>query len=312
MTTSSHSSLVRIATRGSQLALWQAEHVKARLEAAHPGLKVELLILKTTGDRILDTPLAKIGGKGLFVKELEQAMLAGEADLAVHSMKDVPVELPAELHIPVVLTREDPRDCLVSPPGGLAALPQGAVVGTSSLRRRSQLALLRPDLELRDLRGNVTTRLQKLADGDFAGIVLAHAGLKRLGLTGGISQSFAPTQMLPAIGQGIIGLECRRGDARIEGLIEMLRDADATDALAAERALNARLQGGCQVPIAGHATLTGETLQIEGLVASLDGRQVIRAVRQGRRQEAASLGTAVGDALLADGAAALLAAIGAH
>lgn len=313
MTTSSHSSLVRIATRGSQLALWQAEHVKARLLAAHPGLTIELLILKTTGDRILDTPLAKIGGKGLFVKELEQAMLAGEADLAVHSMKDVPVELPAELHIPVVLSREDPRDCLVSArAGGLAALPPGAVVGTSSLRRRSQLALLRPDLRLHDLRGNVTTRLQKLAAGDFDGIVLAQAGLKRLGLTSGISESFAPTQMLPAIGQGIIGIECRREDARIEGLISTLRDADAQDALAAERALNARLQGGCQVPIAGHATIVGETLAIEGLVASLDGRQVIRASRRGRREDAAALGVAVGDALLADGAAALLAAIGAH
>ena len=313
MTTPSHPSLVRIATRGSLLALWQAEHVKARLLAAHPELQIELLVIKTAGDRILDTPLAKIGGKGLFIKELEQAMLAGEADLAVHSMKDVPVELPPELHIPVVLEREDPRDCLLSShPGGLQGLPQGAIVGTSSLRRRSQLLALRPDLELRDLRGNVTTRLEKLARGEFDGIVLALAGLKRLGLTQGVSAAFEPAEMLPAIAQGVIGIECRRGDSRIERLIAGLNDANASAVVAAERALNARLQGGCQVPIAGHATLTGDQLEVRGLVASLDGLKTLHATRRGPRAEAHALGVAVAEALLADGAGELLAAIGAH
>lgn len=313
MTTQSQSPRVRIATRGSQLALWQAEHVKARLLAAYPNLQVDLLVMKTTGDIILDTPLAKIGGKGLFVKELEQAMLAGEADLAVHSMKDVPVELPPGLHIPVVLTREDPRDCLVSPvSGGLPALPLGAVVGTSSLRRRSQLLALRPDLQLHDLRGNVTTRLDKLARGDFDGIVLALAGLKRLGLDGRVAAAFSLQDMLPAIGQGIIGIECRQGDHRIEALVAGLGDRDAHDAITAERALNARLQGGCQVPIAGHATFREERMSISGLVASLDGRTTLRATREGPRSEATRLGIEVGEALLAAGAAALLASAGAH
>jgi len=302
--------VLRIATRGSRLALWQAEHVRDRLLALHPGLVVELVAMKTTGDRILDAPLAKIGGKGLFVKELEQAMLAGGADLAVHSMKDVPVDLPDGLHIACVLSREDPRDSLLARDGGvLASLPRGAIVGTSSLRRRSQLCALRPDLELRDLRGNVNTRLAKLRSGEFDAIVLALAGLKRLGLDGGVTERFAPEHMLPAIGQGIIGIECRRGDARVESLIAPLHDADARDAIAAERALNAALQGGCQVPIAGHAVIVGEQLTIAGLVASLDGRELIRAEARGARGDAAALGIRVARLLLERGARRILDAI---
>ncbi len=299
--------ILRIATRGSQLALWQAEHVRDRLRAIHPGLEVELVALKTTGDKLLDAPLAKIGGKGLFVKELEQAILEQRADVAVHSMKDVPVELPVGLHIACVLPREDPRDCfLARNGGGLAALPPGAILGTSSLRRRSQLRALRPDVELRDLRGNVNTRLAKLAGGEFDAIVLALAGLKRLGLDAGVTEKFATTDLLPAIGQGVIGVECRVGDARVEALLAPLLDTDARDAIAAERALNATLHGGCQVPIAGHATLDGERLHVRGLVASLDGRECIRAEAQGARTAAVALGTRVAQLLLERGARRVL------
>ena len=303
---------IRIATRGSRLALWQAQHVQTQLQAAHPGLTAELVIIKTLGDRILDTPLAKIGGKGLFIKELEQALLAHTADLAVHSMKDVPVELPPELHIPSVLARDDPRDCLLAPRhGGFRALPARAVVGTSSLRRRSQILSRRTDLELRELRGNVTTRLTKLTNLEFDGIVLAAAGLHRLGLTDAITEYFAVTDMLPAIGQGIIGIECRRDDRRTIDLLRVVEDRDARDALTAERALNAALQGGCQVPIAGHATVAGDSLQIDGLVASLDGQVTVRASRLGARSAAAELGAELGAALLAAGAASILAEVAA-
>ncbi len=305
------SETITIATRGSKLALWQAHHVRAHLLDIAPTLTVELLILKTEGDRILDTPLAKIGGKGLFIKELEQALLAGTADLAVHSMKDVPVDLPDALHIPAVLPREDPRDCLVATRyASLSELPRGAIVGTSSLRRRAQLAVLRPDLEVRDLRGNVTTRLRKLTNGEFDGIVLATAGLVRLGFADQIAMHFTLTDMLPAIGQGVIGIECRRGDARAEALLAALDCRDARAAIEAERALNATLQGGCQVPIAGHATLLGDELLIEGLVASVDGATTIRASRRGARIDAAALGRSLGEHLLTHGAAPILRAMG--
>ncbi len=305
-----HNHCLRIATRGSRLALWQAHHVQARLLALTPALEIELIIIKTEGDRILDTPLAKIGGKGLFIKELEQALLAERADIAVHSMKDVPVELPPALHIPCVLEREDPRDCLVAPRHGrLSALPVAAVIGTSSLRRRSQLALLRQDLALRDLRGNVTTRLSKVAQGEFAGIVLAAAGLRRLGLVAQITETFELSQMLPAIGQGIIGIECRRDDHRVESLLAPLEDALARDALSAERAFNATLQGGCQVPIAGHARIINQEIHLEGLVASVDGSEQVRASRQGPRAAAAEIGQALGQHLLDRGAARILRAI---
>jgi len=267
--------------------------------------------MKTAGDRILDTPLAKIGGKGLFVKELEQAMLEGTAYIAVHSMKDVPVELPAPLHIPVVLEREDPRDCLVSMNHpALRALPPSACVGTSSLRRRSQLACLRADLQLNDLRGNVNTRLDKLERGEFDAIVLASAGLRRLGFASRITQCFEVEDMLPAIGQGIIGIECRRNDAWVENLLAPLEDPLARDAITAERALNASLQGGCQVPIAGHARIEGEELTIDGLVASLDGREQIRGTRRGSRRDAAAMGAELGQFLLDNGAARILRDIG--
>jgi len=309
--TVTHANTIRIATRGSKLALWQAHHVRERLIANHASLTVELVVLKTEGDRILDTPLAKIGGKGLFIKELEQALLAGAADLAVHSMKDVPVELPAALHIPAVLPREDPRDALVlTRYRTLHELPAGATIGTSSLRRRAQLAALRPDLTVHDLRGNVTTRLRKLTNGEFDGIALASAGLIRLGFADRIAMHFSCAEMLPAIGQGVIGIECRRGDTRIETLLATLECRDARDALTAERALNATLQGGCQVPIAGHATLEGEALCIDGLVASLDGKTSVRATRRGPRREAAALGQALGEHLLRHGAAPILRALG--
>lgn len=303
---------IRIATRGSRLALWQAHHVRDRLCALDTALRVELVIIKTAGDRILDTPLAKIGGKGLFIKELEQALLEGAADLAVHSMKDVPVELPAALHIPTVLTREDPRDCLVARDGAtLARLGPAAIVGTSSLRRRSQLIRQRPDLVLRDLRGNVTTRLDRLFNGEFDGIVLAAAGLRRLGLAAHVTEYFSSTQVLPAVGQGIIGIECRRGDQAIEALLAPLGDAHARDALRAERALNETLQGGCQAPIAGHARVDGTEVHLEGLVASLDGREQVRAARRGPRGDAAALGHELGRHLLEQGAARILRDIGA-
>jgi hydroxymethylbilane synthase len=306
----SHAPL-RIATRGSRLALWQAEHVRARLLAHHPGLRIELLIITTQGDKILDTPLAKIGGKGLFIKELEHALLEGAADLAVHSMKDVPVDLPPALDIVAVLAREDPRDCLVSPQHRhFSALPAGSRVGTSSLRRRSQLLAQRGELDFRDLRGNVTTRLTKLTNGEFDGIVLAAAGLIRLGLVDQITEYFAPSAVLPAVGQGIIGIECRRDDRRSIDLIQALEDRDARDALAAERAVNAALHGGCQVPIAAHATLQGPRLTIDGLVASIDGAKVVRASREGSREHAAALGHELGQALLAAGADRILVELG--
>lgn len=285
--------------------------MRDHLLALDPALTVELIIIKTAGDRILDTPLAKIGGKGLFIKELEQALLDNAADIAVHSMKDVPVELPPTLHIPCVLEREDPRDCLVAPNHeGLNALPSAAVVGTSSLRRRSQLAMRRRDLRLRDLRGNVTTRLAKVAKREFDGIVLAAAGLHRLGLAAKITEYFDHDQMLPAIGQGIIGIECRCGDRRIEMLLAPLEDARARDALTAERALNEALQGGCQVPIAGHARIVNQDVHLEGLVASLDGFEQVRASRQGPRAAAAAIGRDLGQHLLDAGAARILRAIG--
>jgi hydroxymethylbilane synthase len=299
--------LIRIATRRSPLALWQAEHVAARLRETHPGLRTELLEMTTQGDRILDAPLAKVGGKGLFVKELEQAMLEGRADIAVHSMKDVPMELPPGLALPVICTREDPRDALVSPRfRSIAELPQGAVVGTSSLRRAAQLRARRPDLVIRDCRGNVQTRLAKLDAGDYHAIILASAGLKRLGLEARIAALLDPADSLPAVGQGAIGIECRADDAELLALLAPLNDADTACRVRAERAMNHKLAGGCQVPIAGYAELHDGRLSLEGRVASLDGRTLLRATATAPREDAQALGTAVADALLAQGAAAIL------
>ncbi len=301
---------LRIATRKSPLALWQAEHVAAALRRVHPGLAVEILGMTTRGDKILDAPLAKVGGKGLFVKELEQGMLDGEADIAVHSMKDVPVDFPPGLHLPVILEREDPRDAFVSERfAGLAALPEGARVGTSSLRRQCQLLERRPDLHIEPLRGNVNSRLAKLDAGDYDAIILAAAGLKRLGLGGRIRCLLEPEESLPAIGQGAIGIECRIDDPRVNALIAPLHHADTDTRVRAERAMNHRLHGGCQVPIAGHATLAGDRLHLAGLVGDPDGSRILRAQAEAHRNDAESLGTAVAEALLDQGAAAILSAL---
>jgi hydroxymethylbilane synthase len=302
---------MRIATRESPLALWQARHVQALLQHAHPGLAVELVPMTTAGDQLLDRSLATVGGKGLFVKELEAAMLEGRADLAVHSMKDVPAQLPPGLCLSAFLPGEDPRDALVSNRyDGLAALPAGAIVGSSSLRRQAQLRALRPDLELRELRGNVGTRLRKLDEGQYDAILLAHAGLLRLGLEGRIRQSFAVDQFIPAVAQGVIGIECREGDASTRALLAPLHDAAAATRLAAERGLNARLGGACTVPVAGHARLDGARLRLDALVAAPDGRRVVRGSLEGAAEEAAAIGVRLAERLLDQGAREILAGLG--
>lgn len=303
------SQTLRIATRKSALALWQAEYVKAELEKHHPDLQVVLVPMSTQGDKILDTPLAKIGGKGLFVKELETALLDGRADIAVHSMKDVPVAFPDGLVLQTICPREDPRDAFVSNRyANLDALPAGAVVGTSSLRRQCQLKARRPDLVIHDLRGNVNTRLAKLDQGDFDAIILAAAGLIRLGFQQRIADWLEPEQSLPANGQGAVGIECRAGDAVTQQWLSALHDADTADRVLAERAMNRRLQGGCQVPIGAYAELEGDHLWLRGLVGSLDGDQILQAEARAPRQQAEALGEQVAAALLAQGAADLLAA----
>ena len=299
---------LRIATRKSPLALWQAEHVAAALRAVHPGLAVELIGMSTQGDKILDTPLAKIGGKGLFVKELEQGLLEGRADIAVHSMKDVPVDLPDGLHIATVMAREDPRDALVSERvGAIGELAEGARVGTSSLRRQCQLAARRPDLEIVPLRGNVNTRLRKLDEGEFDAILLAAAGLKRLGFESRIRALLPVEESLPAIGQGAIGIECRAGDDATNALLAPLHDPDTASCVAAERAMNRRLHGGCQVPIAGHATLHNGYITLRGLVGEPDGSRVLRDEVRGAMAGATALGEALAGRLLYRGADAILA-----
>ncbi|PWV62291.1 hydroxymethylbilane synthase [Plasticicumulans acidivorans] len=301
---------LRIATRKSPLALWQAEHVAERLRAAHPGLEVELVGLSTQGDRILDAPLAKVGGKGLFVKELELAMIDGRADIAVHSMKDVPVDFPDGLCLPVILEREDPHDAFVSTRyAHPSELPPGARVGTSSLRRQCQLAARYPHLLIGSLRGNVNSRLAKLDSGEFDAVILAAAGLKRLGFAARIRCVLSPEESLPAIGQGAIGIECRSGDTRVRALIDVLDDAATHTRLRAERALNTRLQGGCQVPIGGHAILDGDALWLRGLVGEPDGSRVICGERRGAASEAEALGVQLAEELLARGADAILARV---
>ena len=298
---------IRIATRRSRLALWQAEHVAARLTAAHQGLEVRLLPMVTEGDRIVDRALASAGGKGLFIKELEGAIIAGQADIAVHSMKDVPALLPDGMTIAAVLERADPRDAFVSGlHANLAVLPPGACVGTSSLRRQCQLKRARPDLEIAVLRGNVETRLRKLDQGEFAAIILASAGLDRLALSGRIRERLAPEHMLPAVGQGVIGIECRAGDTRVRSLLAPLEHAATRRCLEAERAFAARLGGSCQSPIAGFATQAGEKIELRGLVGSPDGGQVFEDSVAGDARDASKLGTALAERLLAAGAEVLL------
>ncbi len=302
--------LVRIATRKSALALWQANFVKAELEAAHPGLQVELVPMSTQGDKILDTPLAKIGGKGLFVKELETAMLEGRADIAVHSMKDVPVDFPEGLMLHTICLREDPRDAFVSNTyQQLADLPQGAVVGTSSLRRQCQIKAIRPDLQIKDLRGNVNTRLAKLDAGEFDAIILASAGLIRLGFEARIASFLEVSTSLPANGQGAVGIECRSDDLIVQQLLAPLEHKETRICVLAERAMNRKLQGGCQVPIGAFAVLQQNELWLRGLVGQLDGSEILRSEIKGEATQAEQLGTQLAEQLLALGADRILDAV---
>lgn len=301
---------LRIATRKSPLALWQANFVKDRLEALHPDLQVELVPMSTQGDKILDTPLAKVGGKGLFVKELETAMLEGRADIAVHSMKDVPVEFPDGLGLHTICEREDPRDAFVSNHfNQIDELPQGAVVGTSSLRRQCQLRAARPDLVIRDLRGNVNTRLAKLDAGEYDAIILAAAGLKRLEMAHRIAAFIEPEQSLPANGQGAVGIECRLDDHELHALLAPLEHPETRIRVLTERAMNRALQGGCQVPIGAYALVQGEEVWLRGLVGSPDGSHVIRDEIRGPLSEGEALGHTLAQRLLAAGADVILAEV---
>ena len=295
-------SVLRIATRGSQLALWQAEWVKQHILEKHPGVTVELVVLKTTGDRVLDRPLSEVGGKGLFVKELETAILENRADLAVHSMKDVPGQLPAGLEISVIAKRENPADALVSRDGhSLDSLPDNSLVGTSSLRRGAQIKQLRPDLNIRSLRGNVPTRLRKLDEGEVDAAVLAVAGLKRLKLEDRISEILSVERMLPAIGQGVIGIETRVGDRATSDLLAHLDDPETRDCVCAERQVLIDLEGNCRLPIAGYCTLAGNYLHLRALLASPDGSLMIRESGQATRNSARELGGLVAEQVLKNG-----------
>lgn len=301
---------LRIATRKSALALWQAEYVKARLEQLDPSVTVSLVPMVSRGDQLLDSPLAKIGGKGLFVKELETAMLNDEADLAVHSMKDVPMQFPDGLGLYAICEREDPRDAFVSNHyADLDALPAGSVVGTSSLRRQAQIMARRPDLQIRFLRGNVNTRLAKLDAGEYDAIVLATAGLLRLGFDARIRYPMPPEVSLPAGGQGAVGIECRSSDSELQALLVQLNDEDSALRVRAERALNTRLNGGCQVPIACYAERENGELWLRGLVGDPDGKRMLRAEARGSEADPETLGIAVAEDLLAQGAQAILDAV---
>lgn len=303
--------LIRIATRESPLALWQAEHVKAALLNVHPGLRVELVPMTTRGDQILDSPLAKVGGKGLFIKELEVAMLEDRADIAVHSMKDVPMEFPPGLELAVICERDDYRDAFVSNQyDNFDSLPEGAVVGSSSLRRQCQLRARRPDITIRDLRGNVNTRLRKLDAGDYDAIILASAGLKRLGMAERIRECLDTDVCLPAGGQGAIGIECREDDERVQELVAELQHEPTAKVVRAERAMNARLNGGCQVPIACLAEINGDNmLHMRGLVGDPQGQRILRSEETGSIVNPEILGVGIADDLLSQGAAEILDAL---
>lgn len=306
-----------IGTRGSKLALWQAEWVQAELKKLYPDLDIELEKIKTTGDKILDVPLAKVGGKGLFVKEIEEALLRGEVDIAVHSMKDVPTDLPEGLHLAVICKREDPRDAFIAPAHGsqstvhsFKGLPNGATVGTSSLRRSCQLLSIRPDLKIEQLRGNLDTRLKKLDEGQFDAIILAAAGVKRLGWAERITEILPQEISLPAIGQGAIGIECRIGDDFINNLIAPLNHYETSICVRAERAFLKRLEGGCQVPIAAYARIisheANSKLIMDGLVGSISGDKIIKGHIEGKPEEAENLGIKLAEDLLSRGAKEIL------
>ena len=299
-----------IGTRGSVLALWQAEWVKSQIMEVHKDLTVGLVTIKTTGDKILDVPLARVGGKGLFVKEIEEALLEGRADLAVHSVKDMPAELPAGLHLAAMPPREDPRDVLISRAGeGLEQLRSGARIGTSSLRRAAQLLHFRPDFRIETLRGNVDTRLRKLENEGFEGIILAAAGLKRMELTHVITQYLEPDLMLPAVGQGALGIETRVDDDFTNQVVSSLAHRDTMITVGAERAFLKRLEGGCQVPIGAHAALKGEEIRLTGMVADLRGQRLFRKELRGELQDAESLGEELAEIVLESGGEEILAAI---
>lgn len=302
--------LIRIATRESELALWQAEYVKAGLEQTHPDLSVELVAITSRGDQLLDVPLAKVGGKGLFVKELEQALLDGRADIAVHSMKDLPMEFPEGLELGVICEREDPSDAFVSNLWqALTDLPAGSVVGTSSLRRECQLRKHRPDIQVSFLRGNVNTRLRKLDEGQYDAIILASAGLKRLGMAERIAESLAVEFCLPAGGQGAVGIEWRSADTDVHVRLQALHDINTAEAVLAERAMNRHLQGGCQVPIGCYAIADpadSRQLWLRGLVGSPDGSRILSAEARAPRENFDALGVEVAEQLLAQGAAEIL------
>lgn len=300
-------SLLRIATRKSPLAMWQAEFVKAQLLAQHADVSVELIGMSTQGDKLLDVPLAKIGGKGLFIKELEEQMLAGNAQLAVHSMKDLPAVLPEGFAIGAVLARHNPLDAFVSNRyNSLTDLPHGAVVGTSSLRRKSQLLALRPDLQLHDLRGNIHTRMKKLDEGQFDAIILAAAGLERMEMPERIRSLIAAEDCLPAVAQGALAIEVLLNDAQTQAYVDFFNDADTLACVRAERAMNAALEGGCQVPIGAFAILDKGQLWLRGLVASIDGLQIIRGERRGSVDDAERMGQSLAAELLGLGAKQIL------
>jgi len=304
---------VTIGTRGSKLALWQANWVKSLLLETNPGIAIDTHVIKTQGDKILDVPLAKVGGKGLFVKEIEQAMLSGDIDLAVHSMKDMPADIPAGLQIAAIPQRETPHDVLIATRGRrLAALPAGALIGTSSLRRSAQLLALRPDLTIVPLRGNLDTRLKKLDAGQMDAIVLAAAGVKRLGLAKRITEVFDEQIMLPAVGQGALCIETRGRDDATTSLVAPLEDGATRTVVSGERAFLNRLQGGCQVPVAAHGKLWGNRFTLQGLVASIDGKQVIREQLSGSAHDSRQVGLDLAERLLGRGADAILESIMTH
>ncbi|MCI5157773.1 MAG: hydroxymethylbilane synthase [Candidatus Electrothrix sp. AUS1_2] len=299
--------ILRIGTRASLLAVTQSTWVKKQIEQQYSDTSVELVKIVTKGDKILDVPLAKVGGKGLFVKEIEDALLDKRVDLAVHSMKDVPAELPEGLQVAIVPKREIPQDAFVSVSyTNIDALPQGAVIGTSSLRRKAQLNCLRPDLEIRDLRGNLDTRLRKLDDGEYDAIILAGAGLNRLGMQKRITALFTPEQMLPAIGQGSLGIELRTADTELLDGLQFLHHRDTAVTVAAERAFLLRLEGGCQVPIGGFATIAGDTITLTGLIASLDGKTILKEQLSGPADDAEKIGVTLAETLLDRGGKVIL------